>query len=865
MACGALASASLWLFNLSQAQDQQQTSALPPWAQQPAAETNPNAKAQPADPFAGATDGFRPVDGSESIAQQTVIRQRIQNELRLAVESKEKGDSAEALRRATAAHDLAKRFQISFNKNELKPSDLIADLKGISPDPVSEQQLASGQPQDRDAYAQYLVKTAREYLQAGNAEAAMQKAQEARALQATFGPFDERPEHILADVARMKTSPAQQQLASGFENSPFITEPKPAAVTQTVTPNTTQTTAPVANNNTMPSATSENWQTKPNSQAKQQSQQLLTSAEQAVHEGRFDDARNLAKQASQLPVAYDLFDKKPDQILAMIERASNTRMIASQPQPKTEAVVAPVPTVTADLTSTRQRETAIKLLNEAKADLARGNLAQARAKVAQANQFDVTYNVFDERPDLIMAQIDAIEKQQMLAQTPVTPVPETAWETNVNPIAGVESTPAMTATPAPYEVAENSTPPVEVNGVVNGQEAYREGIANLRNNDRAAARQAFLVAFENQSDLTGQQKQQLQDLLRDLSTSHNEKIKMVNGQVLDTDLNEPSDRINMVRQQQSVEFDRLRSESFNAIYQAERLRETDSQKALDLIDQAMTSLAASNLPPEQADALVSRLRSSRGSIEKYREQRAPLITMQKRNEEVRGQIEQERKLQIRVEQDLADMTEEFNRLMRERRYPEAEIVAKKAKELSPSEPVTELMVWKAKFARRNASNEDLRDRKEENFWTQLDQVEQSSINPVANDSIAYPDAKEWAQMSKLRKQFGGPDNRERSPEELEIIDSLSQPISLHFDNEPLSEVFRQIAQLADINIWTDEQGLEEVGASSNTPVTMHIDGIKLRSAFNLLLEPYGLDYSIDDDVLKVTSSLRLQGELMTTF
>ncbi len=904
MACGALASASLWLFNLSQAQDQEQPQA-PPWAMQPAANT-PASENQSADPFAGVSAGFRPVNDTESTGTQTVIRQRIQNELRLAVKAREEGKPEEAMRRAVAARDLAQRFKIAFAEKELTPNALISQLNGQSAPPAD-----APNPENRQEYAQYLVRTSREYLQSGNIEAALEKAQQAQKLGVTYGPFDDRPEHVLADIAQLKTSPDQQQLADGFSESPFFV---PASTKMAAQDTKAAPEVPAAN------------VTSPTNGAKAQSQQLLGAAEKAIQEGRYDDARKLATQAAELPVVYNLFDKKPDQILAVIERATNSQMIAAnQPKmtPPAEVTVTPVPTVKAPAVtpepevvqaapvipnatpapqmapapqvaattqapaangrpyipadsapamatsaqSSHDREMAMNLLAEARQAVSKGNLSLAKAKVAQARQFNVTYDIFDDRPELLMAEIEAVQKQQMLAQQNTAPTTE---ESSVDPVAGVELAQKMQATPIPNEVSPADNAMVETSIVtadqagteISGQDAYREGVTQLRGGNREAARQAFLVAFENQSDLTGQQKQQLQDLLRELSTAHNEKIQMVNGQEVAGDVNGSTDRINIVRQQQSIEFDRLRSEAFNAIYQAERLRETDSEKALELIDESMTKLAGSSLPAEQTDALAARLRNSRNSIEKYREQRAPMIELQKRNEEVRDQIEQERKMRIRVEQDLADMTEEFNRLMRERRFPEAEVVAKKAKELAPEEPVTELMVWKARFAKRIQMNDEVKDGKEESFWSQLHAVDESSINPVTKDSIAYPDPKEWRELTKSRRQFSGPDNRERTPEELEIIDSLSQPISLHFDNEPLSEVFRQIAQLANINIWTDEQGLEEVGASSNTPVTMHIDGIKLRSALNLLLEPYGLDYSIDDDVLKVTSSLRLQGELV---
>src|SRR5947208_2019688 len=61
----------------------------------------------------------------------------------------------------------------------------------------------------------------------------------------------------------------------------------------------------------------------------------------------------------------------------------------------------------------------------------------------------------------------------------------------------------------------------------------------------------------------------------------------------------------------------------------------------------------------------------------------------------------------------------------------------------------------------------------------------------------------------------------------------------------------------------DFSGLESVGVSSDTPITISVDGIQFKSALNLMLEPLSLGYMIKDEVLQVTSKERQQGELVT--
>ena len=88
-----------------------------------------------------------------------------------------------------------------------------------------------------------------------------------------------------------------------------------------------------------------------------------------------------------------------------------------------------------------------------------------------------------------------------------------------------------------------------------------------------------------------------------------------------------------------------------------------------------------------------------------------------------------------------DMVRQYNSLLDQKRYTEAEIIAKQAKELDPNNPVAETMVWKAKFARRAAAIEKSKDAKEDGFMQQLDSVEWSAVPFDDRDPARF--GKEW--------------------------------------------------------------------------------------------------------------------------
>jgi hypothetical protein len=57
--------------------------------------------------------------------------------------------------------------------------------------------------------------------------------------------------------------------------------------------------------------------------------------------------------------------------------------------------------------------------------------------------------------------------------------------------------------------------------------------------------------------------------------------------------------------------------------------------------------------------------------------------------------------------------------------------------------------------------------------------------------------------------------------------------------------------------------LEEEGVTTDTPVTIHVEQISLKSALKLLLGQLNLTYLIADDVLKITSQLSAGNALIT--
>ena len=213
-------------------------------------------------------------------------------------------------------------------------------------------------------------------------------------------------------------------------------------------------------------------------------------------------------------------------------------------------------------------------------------------------------------------------------------------------------------------------------------------------------------------------------------------------------------------------------------------------------------------------------------------------------------------MKVEVQEKLALMVDEFNKLMDEQRFAEAEVVAKRAARAGAQRAGRAAV--DAQRQVRAPLHEHSRTcgrPRSSGVYDALASVDVSAI--PFDDSNPYPvpgrQAVGRADQGPPRRPGEGP-VRAASEREIEIERKLRTPVSLQFHDAPLAEVMDYLARLAQVNMHLDPQGLAEEGVTSNTPVTIDLSqDISLKSALNLILEPLHLSYVIKDEVLKITS------------
>ncbi len=294
--------------------------------------------------------------------------------------------------------------------------------------------------------------------------------------------------------------------------------------------------------------------------------------------------------------------------------------------------------------------------------------------------------------------------------------------------------------------------------------------------------------------------------------------------------------------------------------EAKRLAQKSPGDALALLDEVAAGLASQPLAEDARSQLLRRIERTRLDIEEATGKRRAELALERRNGEIEAQIDRERAQRVEVDQRIAMLVEEYNTLIDQQRFPEAEAVAKKAGQLAPDNPVVRQLLAQSRTIRRLDTQRTIADGHETGFLDSMEDVERSG-RPITGP-IEFPDSKEWADLTKTRAELLAEGRSRATATELEIQQKLEQKVLPSYRDQPLATVLDALAKQAGVAIHLDMVGLDQEAVSSDTAVTLSLDQpISLKSALKLLLEPLHLGYVVRDEVLKVTSPRLVKGDV----
>lgn len=728
------------------------------------------------------------------------------------------GDTPRRLRR-----DLEARYQAAGRQ----PGQPAGRSDALAADPFFGRSGDDSAASDPKSLAKASILNARKEMSRNNLGGAAYWYQKAAEQPATFGPNEDSPQRLAADLRRMGAPMDEPPATAGGRGPRRL---------------------PVVDADGLPPGSPDRdamgfARTAERRPEQAGSSELLLDARRALAMGDARRATQKVQQAKTSGIRYSALDDNPDKVVAAIGAysdlmAQKTERGASEPW---------------------RRQYARILLDQADALLRWRDFGEAERLASEAARLRVNYSPYERRPETILDQIAAARRQARPAQGMATGA--ASGPSGVVPAAAEYVAPATgsdfdrRAASAVYDPMADRTRNVlaadqqPIDEAVAAQPGsamalYQQGEAALKAHDARAALALFRQAYARANELDPVTVRQLQDRLQLLSAAA-APPRPPAGQ---------PPMVDEVANKQQLLARQLSAEIGHQERTAEKLRESDPKGAVAALEQAKAKVESAGLDQASKELLLRRIERQLAQTRKYIQDNQSKIGLDEQNRKTRQGLDRDQQTKLEIQNKLAQKVEEYNTLRNEQRFAEMEVVAKQALELDPQNQIGIMMVEQAKFIRNFANAMDVRGQKAEGFMKMLHNVDTASV-PI-DDSIPYAhgDAKTWKELSAKRAKYAKEQGRKFSERELEIQQKLKTPVSVQFDNTPLAKVIDHLGKLASVNFYMDPQGLAEQGVSTDSPVTIDLRSeIKLESALNLILNPLHLSYVIKDDVLKITS------------
>lgn len=681
--------------------------------------------------------------------------------------------------------------------------------------------------QNTKAQAAQLVQYGREALKSGNAQQAAHWANQAKTLNAVFGPGEDSPEKLLMDI----------QSTSGLQAAPVA----PAVGATAVNMNAADPKA-VGKRNL-----------------------CIINARLALAEGDVNRATTFAKEAGAMNIPYNANDDTHENVLKHIQNFNDT-LAKLKSEGKTESV---------------RRLMAKSLIEQAQTLLGWGKLDEAASLTIAAQNLDVQYNQYEIQPKDLLARIDNARAQKsgaapvapaqntQLAQNaptapavPTAPVAENtvpAVDPQLQPVTGLEMPGGPTAQSAVYNSATDTTQNIQIGGVETpalandqtsiGYSLLQQAQAALQMGNRDQARQIVIQAEQYRSELDPASANRLTEMQAMLNGSN----------VMAPNAGTPSAPAAAPTGDQTALFGQMVTEFENTVQKTRSMRQEDPKAALETLKNYQKKVEDSALADAQKEMLLRNVKGKVAEMEGYIRDNQAEIDLNTSNAKSREKLQARDDYYNEREAKLKEMSDEFNALIRENRYAEAEVLGKRAAELYPDSSFAQQMATMGKMWNRKYLNEKIRAEKEDGVVKSFLEVDRAST-PQTED-LVY--GENWNEITNKRAKYKKQETR-YSEKELEIQKRLSTPIQARYMNQPLASVMDELAQMTGITIHLAPDGLAEQSVQPSQPVTLNIqDTIPLKSALNLILEPLNLDYTIRNDVLMITSKSKKDTDTYT--
>jgi general secretion pathway protein D len=566
---------------------------------------------------------------------------------------------------------------------------------------------------------------------------------------------------------------------------------------------------------------------------------LLQQADSLVSYHDYVTAEALVLRAKSFPTTYKSSDLTPDVVMQRLNTSRGSAAVAHTNYAAAQAE-------------------AMRLVSQAQLALDQGRLTEAQQLVNRVKGMELPDTTFD-GANLTPWAIE-LAIREAATRAPATMQADYETPTNEQNVASAKFVPDTDTTrnvqASSTEATNNAAQPLPetatTEAAARAKQLVDSGMAALAADDEPSALQYFRMAWQYQSDLDPATRQMVQERMAQLQDIPNPPAA---GSA--QELTPPASDAEMVARQ------KVQSEIFRQRAVAARLLEQrDPRGALAQLNELRAYVEGAELDDAARRQMMALVDREIRDMEHFIEVNLAQIEADEANTAAREEIFGDMAERDARETKVKELIDQFNELVDQHRYAEAQVIARQAINLAPEMEVVAMLEWKANFLMRMVEQEGLAGDKERLVYESLTRLEEDSRPFDESMPLQWnPNATDWAEMSKVRRDRFG-DQRYVSETERRIWSALAKTIQMKFDRTPLSEVISIMAANAGENIVFDTRALELENVSLDAPVTMDIQApISIESALRLVLDDYNLVFVIENEVIKITNKAIQQRDL----
>jgi len=502
------------------------------------------------------------------------------------------------------------------------------------------------------------------------------------------------------------------------------------------------------------------------------------------------------------------------------------------------------------ITKAEDKKNALSLLSQAQLAIDQKRWSDATNFVNQAKAIGLTDSDYDDvdqiRPWQLELKIQNGQKNAAVQTVTTDEVSPTQFDPNV---ANADFIPSRDIV---RDVAVAAALPVEatLTDEVTGMTLFESGVNALNSNDHTRATEFFRLAQQRQAELTPAAKMMIENYSAP-KTMRDDKVKPAQAQ--------SGIDLNQIRSEQQAAFRKLQSSIYKERADAEKLLEKSPTQALAKLTSVRSRIASANLTPETQRPLLTLIERDITEIQAYIEENLSEIQNGEANEKNRELLERRAQRRVDNDEQIAKLVGEYNTLIDERRFDEAGRIVRQA--VAPDLEVVAVMEERFRAEQNHINAVDIQSRKEQRTLEALHSVELSGI-PFTDERnpLQFPPSDEWSEKSSTRlKRLENA--RYSSDTERNIWNTLRQTEVEGEYVGTLAEAMGQLSRQAAVNIVFDNVALDDANIQTdqliNVPLT---NPIKLENALNIILGNARLTFSVENEVIKVTTPESKRGK-----